>query len=113
MKRLLALTGEQISANTLKYSHGPNCNGKKQNTKTTDESQPNLQRVLTLSFPEGSQTKGKEERKEDTEQVLLEVPVFAPELPVVAKAKAKRASRAKPKDEPNEVPKEEPKEEPK
>ena len=35
--------GKQMSAKTLKYSHGPNCNGKKQQTKT-EESQPNMQR---------------------------------------------------------------------
>ena len=74
----------------------------------------------------------KEERKADIEQVLFEVPLVAPELPVVAKATAKRASRAKPKLEPiltlslpegsqtkgkvadqREEPKEEPKEVPK
>ncbi len=55
----------------------------------------------------------KEERREDIEQALFEVPLVAPELLVVAKAEAKRASRAKPKEEPNEVPKEEPKGEPK
>ena len=54
----------------------------------------------------------KEERKADIEQVLFEVPLVAPELPVVAKATAKRASRAKPKEEPvKEEPKEEPKKE--
>ena len=69
----------------------------------------------------------KEERKADIEQVLFEVPLVAPELPVVAKENAKRASRAKPQlepiltlnvaeqeeEEPHEVPKAEPKEEPK
>ncbi len=46
----------------------------------------------------------KEEPKTETVEAL---PTEAsPEVPVVAQAKAKRASRAKPKEEPNEEPKE-------
>ncbi len=45
-----------------------------------------------------------EEQKADIEQFLFEGPSVAPEVPVVANAKTKRASRAKPK-EPKEEPK--------
>ena len=36
--------GKQMSAKTLKYSHGPNCSGKKQKTNTEYENQPIIHR---------------------------------------------------------------------
>ncbi len=69
--------GKQVSAKTLKYSHGPNCNCKKQKTKTEVESQPKIQRVLTLS--------GADQREAITEELI--------EHHIRTQSRAERATR--------------------